>query len=329
MKKHTRTLLRFVQPIAALGAALILTGPAWAQDFPDKPVTLVVGYNPGGGVDISARLVAAVLSREWGQPVVVQNTPGAGGNVAADAVAQAPADGYTLLYGTANLTVPGDVALNFDISTSFTPIRVVAFSPSFLLVNSEVPVASFDDLISYARANPDVLTFGNAGVKTRANLEFEQMAAATDIIVTGVTYKGAAEAVTALLGNEIQLLRQSVASSAEQVKAGSLRALTISGQVPATDFPDVPTYASIVASHPELAGTEQSSSWYALLAPAGTPDAVVQKIGAGITAALADPSVQGGFATQGLVVPQADESDLRKLIQDDIAKWQAAGNSGG
>lgn len=329
MTKHTRILMRAVQSVSAFGLALAVAGGAEAQGFPDRPVTLVVGYNPGGGVDISARLVAAVLSQEWGQPVVVRNTPGAGGNVAADAVAQAPADGYTLLYGTANLTVPTDVALNFDVTTSFDPIRVVAYSPSFLLVNAEVPVNTFDELIAYARANPDLLTFGNAGTRTRANLEFEEMAAATDIIVTGVTYKGAAEAVTALLGNEIQLLRQSVASSAEHVKVGALRALTISGQVPAVDFPDVPTYASIVATRPELEGTGQSSSWYGLLAPAGTPEDVVQSIGASIAAALDDPSVLTGFPAQGLVIPQQDEADLGKVIQDDIAKWQAAGNVGG
>src|SRR4030095_5020494 len=276
---------------------LALVSPlACAQTYPTKPIRLVVPFPPGGATDILARDVAQKLSDAWGQSFVVDNRPGAGGNIGSELVAKAAPDGYTLEMGTV-----GTHAINaslyakmpYDHVKDFVPVILVAGVPNVLVVNPSVPVNSVAELIAYAKANPGKLNFASSGNGTSIHLSGELFKVMAGVQITHVPYKGSAPALQDLLGGQVQLMFDNLPPSLPQIKAGKLKALAVTSTTRAAALPDVPTMAES-----GLPGFE-ASSWFGVLAPAGTPPAIVAKLNAEIGKWLASPEAKEKLAKQG------------------------------
>jgi tripartite-type tricarboxylate transporter receptor subunit TctC len=277
--------------VALLAAgALGLVPLAHAQSgYPGKPVRLVVPFPAGGTTDILARAVAQKLSEAWGQSVVVDNRPGAGGNIGSELVARAAPDGYTLLMGTV-----GTHAINaslyskmpYDHVKDFAPVILVAGVPNVLVVNPSVPVNSVPELIAYLKANPGKVNFASSGSGTSIHLSGELFKVMTGVQMTHVPYKGSAPALTDLVGGQVQLMFDNLPSSLAFIKAGKLRALAVTSAARAAALPDVPTIAES-----GVPGFE-ASSWVGVLAPTGTPPDVIARINAEVGMWLASPDAR-------------------------------------
>ena len=307
--------------LAAVAACLLLAGipSAIAQSaYPAKPVRLVVPFPPGGTTDILARAVAQKLSEAWGQQVVVDNHPGAGGNIGSDIVAKAAPDGYTLLMGTV-----GTHAINpslyakmpYNHVKDFAPVILVAGVPNVLVVNPSVPAQSVQELIAYAKANPGKLNFASSGNGTSIHLSGELFKTMTGTQMTHVPYKGSAPALTDLVGGQVQLMFDNLPSSLAFIKAGKLRALAVTSAARSTALPDVPTLAES-----GLPGFE-ASSWFGVLAPAGTPHDIVSKLNGAIAAWLASPEARDNLAAQGAIAAGGSPDAFARHIDAETAKW--------
>jgi tripartite-type tricarboxylate transporter receptor subunit TctC len=309
---------RFVAALAA-AAAIGVVAPAVAQGtYPTKPVRLVVPFPAGGTTDILARAVAQKLSETWGQPVIVDNRPGAGGNIGSELVAKSPPDGYTLLMGTV-----GTHAINpslyakmpYDHVKDFTPVILVAGVPNVLVVTLSLPVNSVQELIAYGKANPNKLNFASSGNGTSIHLSGELFRTMTGVQMTHVPYKGSAPALTDLIGGQVQLMFDNLPSSLQFIKAGKLRALAVTSAERSSALPDLPTL-----SESGLAGFE-ASSWFGVLAPAGTPRDIVTKLNGAIAAWLASPDAKEKLAAQGAIAAGGPPDAFVKHIADESAKW--------
>jgi tripartite-type tricarboxylate transporter receptor subunit TctC len=308
--------------VAALLAAiaLVATTPAAAQGaaYPTKPVRLVVPFPAGGTTDILARAVAQKLSETWGQQVIVDNRPGAGGNIGSELVAKAPPDGYTLLMGTV-----GTHAINpslyakmpYDHVKDFTPVILVAGVPNVLVVNPSLPVNSVQELIAYGKANPNKLNFASSGNGTSIHLSGELFRTMTGVQMTHVPYKGSSPALTDLIGGQVQLMFDNLPSSLQFIKAGKLRALAVTSLARSQALPDLPTLAES-----GLPGFE-ASSWFGVLAPAGTPADIVAKLNGAVAAWLASPAAKEQLAAQGAIAAGGSPDAFVKHIADESAKW--------
>jgi tripartite-type tricarboxylate transporter receptor subunit TctC len=300
--------------------ALVATTPAAAQgaSYPTKPVRLVVPFPAGGTTDILARAVAQKLSETWGQQVIVDNRPGAGGNIGSELVAKAPPDGYTLLMGTV-----GTHAINpslyakmpYNHVKDFTPVILVAGVPNVLVVNPSLPVNSVQELIAYGKANPNKLNFASSGNGTSIHLSGELFKTMTGVQMTHVPYKGSAPALTDLIGGQVQLMFDNPPSSLQFIKAGKLRALAVTSLARSQALPDVPTLAES-----GLPGFE-ASSWFGVLAPAGTPADIVAKLNGAVAAWLASPAAKEHLAAQGAIAAGGSPDAFVKHIADESAKW--------
>jgi tripartite-type tricarboxylate transporter receptor subunit TctC len=302
----------------ALVIASLVTPLAGAQPaYPSKPVRLVVPFPAAGTTDLLARAAAQKLFEAWGQQVIVDNRPGAAGNIGAELVAKAPPDGYTLLMGTV-----GTHAINtslyakmpYDHVKDFTPVILVAGVPNVLVVNPGVPVNSVAELIAYAKANPGKLNFASSGSGTSIHLSGELFKTMTGVQITHVPYKGSAPALTDLIGGQVQLMFDNLPSSLAFIKAGKLRALAVTGATRAAALPETPTVADT------LPGFE-ASSWFGILAPAGTPRDIVLKINGEVAKWLASPDAREKLAAQGANVASGSPEDFAKHIQAETAKW--------
>ncbi|HEY0825483.1 MAG TPA: tripartite tricarboxylate transporter substrate binding protein [Ramlibacter sp.] len=307
--------------LVALGfglAALSLAGAASAQAFPSKPVKIVVPQTPGGASDALARIVGQKLSERWGQPVVVENKAGAGGNVGTDLVAKSPADGHTLLMsyvGTQAINGSLYKALPYDPYKDFATVATLATVPFALVVNQNFPPKTVAELVAYARANPGKVNFGSAGNGSLNQLLGEMVNMSQGIKLVHVPYKGAAGALTDTMAGQVQMTFASLPSVAGHIRGDKLRALAVTGAKRSAAFPNVPTLAES-----GLAGFELSP-WFGLLAPAGTPDAVVKKINADVAEVLRDRDVMDKFASAGAEPYVTAPDQFARILLDDIQKW--------
>jgi tripartite-type tricarboxylate transporter receptor subunit TctC len=284
----------------ALAAAALafgaLVAPAAAQGFPSKPVKLVIPFPPGGSLDNVGRLLAQKLSEAWGQQVVIENKPGAGGNIGADAVAKSPPDGYTVVMGALSTHAVNPSlykTMPYDAVRDFAPLSLVATTPNVLIVKAGVPIASVKDLVAYAKANPGKTNFGSGSNGSAGHLAGELFKLETGTDVMHIPYKGGAPALQALLAGDTQFMFDNLANAMAQVKGGTVRAIAVTTAQRSKLAPDLPTMAEA-----GLPGFD-ISTWFGLMAPAGTPPEVVARWNEGIVKALNSPDVREKMLAQG------------------------------
>jgi tripartite-type tricarboxylate transporter receptor subunit TctC len=301
-----------------------MAATAWAQAYPSKPIRMLVGYSAGGGADALARVVAAKLSDVLGQQVLVDNRPGAGATLAAEAVAKAAPDGYTLYFAdTAILIAPSVYAkVAYDPIQSFTPVGGVASLPLVFVVNPSVPAATARELIALLKANPGKYSYGSSGVGTVHHLAFELFKKQAGVEVVHVPYKGAAPIVPDLLSNQIPLAIISATPALAQAKTGKLRPIALSSPVKLASAPDWPIMADT------LPGFDASPRLF-VLAPADTPAAIVNQLNAGLKEILGLPDVRDAFDKQGATATWNTPDALRSEIGAEVRKWSAIAKESG
>ncbi len=311
-------------PAVAIASALafgVLPRSVVAQSaaaaYPVKPIRLVVPFPPGGPADTIGRLVGGELTTALGQPVVIDNRAGAGGAIGADAVAKSAPDGYTFLVSNVGDTMAVTLQKNlpYDYVRHFTPVSLVASTPFFIVVHPSLPAKSVADLIALAKAKPGALTFGSAGIGVGSHLAGELFNQLTGTSITHIPYKGQAPANTDLLGGQIALMFSNPLNALPLMQAGRLRALAVTSRTRLAAAPDVPTSAEV-----GLPGLD-AGTWLALVAPAGTPPAIVNRVSAEIARALAVRETREKFAAQGVELFGSTPAELGRLITADIAKW--------
>lgn len=304
-------------------AAALPCAAALAQSnppaFPSRPITIVVPFPPGGATDLMARSIGQRLTRAWGQPVTIDNKPGAGGMLAAAQVAKAAADGHTLLFGaTAQLAVNPSLYANvpYDAARDFAPIALVGSVPNILVSHPSLPFTKLADLIQAAKAQPGKLSYASPGSGSTAHLSMELFKGEAGVDIVHVPYKGAAGGVNDVLGNQIPLMIVSMPSVVSHVKAGKLVGLGVTDLRRSPALPNVPTFAEL------LPGFE-ATGWYGLVAPAKTPPAIVNMLNAEVIAALQDAEVRRAFETQGLRVLGGTPDQFGSHIHAESRKWAA------
>lgn len=309
-----------------VSAVMLLSGHSASADvWPSKPVTLVVPFAPGGTTDILGRAVAHRLSEALHKPVIVDNRPGAGGTVAAAAVAHAPADGYTLLLATvAHAMAPGIYKkLPYDFTRDFDPVGLVALTPNVLIINPAVPVKSVSEFIAYIKAHPGTVNYGSAGIGSTEHLSGELFRSMIGVDLSHVPYKGGAPMMTDLIGGQIQMAIETSPSAMPHVKSGAVRALAVTTPQRSSAYPQLPTLAES-----GLKGFEVTT-WYALMAPHGTPADIQTRLGQELAKALHQPDVQKRLDEQGVTPGDMDANKLSGFIRSETAKWiQVARDSG-
>ena len=305
-----------VLALAALasGAALV----ASAQTYPSKPIRLVVPFPPGGSLDVVARAIGQKLTEAWGQPVIIDNRPGAGGNIGADLVAKSAPDGYTILEGalsTHAVNVSLYSRMPYDPVRDFAPITLVAVTPNVLVLNPSVPANSVKELIAYAKANPGKLSFGSGSNGSAGHLAGELFKMEAGVDMVHVPYKGAAPAMQDLLSGQIQLMFDNLANSMQQVRAGKLKALAVTTEHRSALVPELPTL-----SEAGLPGFD-ISTWWGFMAPAGTPKEIIVKWNAEVTRILSTPEMKAFFAQQGAEPAPMAPDAFGAMIQREIVKY--------
>jgi len=302
--------------LAALFGAAVFSSAAYGQIFPVKPVRLIVGFPAGGGTDTMARLISRKLGEAWPYPLVVENRPGAEGGIATELVAKAPPDGYTLaMISNAHTITPFQRKLAYDPVKDLAPVTLVASTPDLLLVHPSLPVKTLKDLIALAKTRPGELNFGSSGAGTSPYLEMELLQAMAGIRMVHVPYKGSAPAAIDLMGGHIQLMFGAAPPNLPHVKAGKLRALAVSSAQRWPPAPQIPT-----VSESGLSGFD-GGVWYGVLAPAGTPVAIVNKIQADVAAALNAADSKKYFEDTGFSAIANKPQEFVEVIRRDMAKW--------
>lgn len=292
----------------ALAVAFLAAPLARADEFASRPVHIVVPFPPGGGTDALARIMAPYLNQAWGEPVIVDNKPGASGHIGAEVVASSPADGYTLLMSSTASLTPKNV-------DKFAPITLVSASPYVVAVNPKVPAKTIAELVEYAKKNPGKLTFGSSGTGAASHLAGELFKSMAGVEMLHVPYKGTGQAVKDLIGGQIDVMFAPGETVMPQVKAGRLRALAVTSARRATAIPELPTVAEAGVPGYEAIG------WFGLLAPAATPRALVEKLSRDANAVLANPEVRAKMLGLG-AEPSGDTPDgFAHFIHGDQAKW--------
>ncbi|MGD9946523.1 MAG: Bug family tripartite tricarboxylate transporter substrate binding protein [Burkholderiaceae bacterium] len=311
--------------LAAVAAALAVplaaglpTGAAYAQAFPNKPLRIIVPFPPGGSTDLLARRIAEKLSVSFGQPVIVENKPGAGGTLGSDQVAKSAPDGYTLLMGvTGSNAIAGALyqKLPYDPAKDFDPVTMVVSAPLVLVTNQAMPGTTVADFIAHAKRNPEKVTHGSPGNGTSMHLTGEMFALASETRLVHIPYKGSAGAVQDLLGGQISAMFGDLLVVLPYVKEGRLKAIAVTSKQRHPMLPDVPTVAESGLRDFE------ALSWQGLFAPAGTPAPVLARLNEETVKALKSPDMHEFFATRGFVVGGNSPAEAKRFIQDEVAKW--------
>ena len=303
--------------VSTLLVCLPLAAAAQASDFPSKAIRIVVPFPPGGATDAAARLVAVKMSEHWGQPVLVDNRAGAGGNVGSDLVAKSPADGYTLVMG-----VTGSHAINaslyskmpYDPVTDFVAISQVAVVPNVLVVHPSVPVKNLAELVALAKKEPGKLNYASLGNGTAAHLGMEMLKSDAGVDITHVPYKGSAPAVSDLLAGQVQMMVDGLPSALPHIKAGKLRAIALTSLRRAPSLPDLPT---ISETYPGF----YADAWSGLFAPRGTPQPVVDKLSAEVQRILKLPDVRDKRVALGAEPVGSTQAEFAAHVKREIEKW--------
>ncbi len=308
-----RTLMR-----ATAGALLLLAAPlSMAQAWPARPIRLVVPFPPGGLIDNMARLVGSRLSQELGQPVVIDNKPGAGGNVGAAEAARATADGYTLLMASPALTISPAIYKNLPYQPSqLAPVALLGRVPNVLLVNPASGIGKVQDLVGRAKAKPGLLNYAYNGNGTSLHLSAELFKRRSETFITHVPYRGAAAAITALLSGEVDMMFDNLPSAIAQIQAGKLRALAVTTAQRSTALPDVPTLAE--------AGMDgfNVSAWFGVAAPAGLPAPVATRLADALQKVVQQPEVAAAMQRQGADPAFMDAASATAALNADAAQWK-------
>ena len=304
--------------IALMAFAATLGTAKSETNWPTRPIRIIVGFAAGGSTDVTARIVAQALSERLGQSVIVENRPGAGGNIGAETVAKADPDGYTLLLAT-NGTLAANPSLfrklPFDVKKDLAPIALTAFIPNLLVVNPSVPANNITEFIAYAKANPGKLNFGSSGNGTSLHIAGELFNVLAGVNMTHVPYRGGALALTDLLGGQIQLMFEPVVEVIEQVRAGKVRALGVTTVKRSALLPDVPTIAESLPGY-EITG------WNGLLAPAATPSDIITRLNRATDEALHSNAIREKLAEQGSEPAGGTSAEFGAFLDSELIKWK-------
>jgi tripartite-type tricarboxylate transporter receptor subunit TctC len=310
---HRRQFLHLAAGVAALPAVARI---AWARAYPSRPVRIIVGFAPGGPADIVARLMGQWLSERLGQPFVIENRPGAGGNIATEAVVRAPADGYTLLlvgsFSTINATLYDK--LNYNFIRDIAPVGTIIHGPLVIVVNPSVPAKTVPEFIAYAKANPGKISMASGGNGSTSHVagELFKMMAGVDLV--HVPYRGGGPALTDLLAGQVQVYFAPTVAAVGYIRARALRALAITTASRSEALRDLPTISEFVPGY-------EASAWQGIAAPKNTPTEVIDRLNAEINAGLADPKVKARLADLGGTVFSSAPAEFSQFIAAEIAKW--------
>jgi tripartite-type tricarboxylate transporter receptor subunit TctC len=307
---------RFLSLAASAAALPAVSRLAAAQTYPTRPVRVIIGYPPGGSADITARLLGQWLSERLGQPFVIESRPGAGTNIATEAVVHAPPDGYTLL-----LVAPANAInaslyekLNHNFVRDVTPVAGLIRFPNVIVVNPSVPAKTVPEFIAYAKANPGKLNMASSGNGSTIHVSGELFKMMTGVNMLHVPYRGGAPALTDLISGQVQVMFDNVPTSIEFIRAGKLRPLAVTTAARSDVLPDLPTVADFVPGY-------EASAWYGVGAPKGTPDVIIEKLNKEINAILADPKAKARLAELGASLLAGSPADFGKLVADETEKW--------
>jgi tripartite-type tricarboxylate transporter receptor subunit TctC len=313
MKLPRRIFLHLAAGAAALPA---VSRVAWAQAYPSRPVRIIVAFAPAGGTDILARLMGQWLSERLGQQFVVENRPGAGGNIGTEAVVKAPPDGYTLLMVLTPNAVNATLydKLNFNFIRDIAPVASIARVPNIMEVHPSFPAKTVPEFIAYAKANPGKINFASSGNGTSDHMSAELFKMLAGVNMTHVPYRGAGLALIDLLGGQVQVMFGTMPASIQYIRAGTLRALAVTTATRSEVLPDLPTAGTFVPGY-------EASTWYGLSVPKNTPADIIDKLNKEINIALADPKLKAQLADLGGTVLAGSPADFGKLIADETEKW--------
>jgi tripartite-type tricarboxylate transporter receptor subunit TctC len=302
----------------AAGAAALPALPriARAQAYPTRPVRIIVGFAAGGATDIAARLIGQWLSERLGQSFVIENRPGAGGNVATEAVVNSPPDGYTILLVNISDAINATLyeKLNFNFIRDIRPVASLIRGPNVMVVHPSFPAKTVPEFIAYAKANPGKINMASSGVGASTHVAGELFSMMAGVDMTHVPYRGGVPALTDLLGGQVQVYFATTASSIEYIKAGRLRGLAVTTVTRSEALPDIPTMSEFVPGY-------EASQWQGIGAPKNTPGVIVDKLNREINAGLADPKMKARFADLGGEALPGSPADFGKLIADETEKW--------
>jgi tripartite-type tricarboxylate transporter receptor subunit TctC len=313
MKLHRR---KFLALASAVAAAPSLLRRASADDYPSRPVRIVAGFAAGGGVDITARLIGQRLADRLGQSFVIENRPGAGGNIGTEAVVNAAPDGYTLLLATVPNAVNAALyeKLNFVFLRDIAPIAVIIRVPMVILLNPSVPATTVPEFIGYAKANPGKINMASAGNGSAPHMAGELFKMMAGVNLVHIPYRGQGPALTDLLGGDVQVLFATAPGTTDYIRTGKLRALAVTSAARAELLPELPTVADFVPGY-------EASQWYGLAAPKNTPAEIIGRLNREINAAIADPAMKARLAAIGGEPLPGSPAEFGRLISDETEKW--------
>jgi tripartite-type tricarboxylate transporter receptor subunit TctC len=308
---------RAVLCVVACMAGALAAGPLYAQDFPTRPVKVIVPFSPGGAVDGPMRVIAQEMSKRLGQQVIVDNKPGAGATIGADLVAKAPPDGYTLLLASQTNAISATLYRNlpFDPIEDFAPISLIGREPGVLVVNPAVPVKTVQEFIAYVKERPDQVDYASSGNGSGQHLFAALLASMTGMKMNHIPYKGSGQATTDLLGGQVTMSIPGTAGMVGHIKAGKLRALAVTGATRSPQLPDVPTLLESGVSGYE------AYVWMGLLAPKGTPAAILDRLYRELVVVLATPEVRNYMATAGIEIVGSTPAEFGRFFRSEKDRW--------